>query len=305
MRECRIEILMTTYNGASYLKEQLDSILAQTYRNWHLTVSDDGSTDATVSIIQAYERAHPDKIRRVRYPERFGSPKAHFLRLCRDCDAPLMAFCDQDDVWFVDKLAKMAAKAMQYEQNTPLLVFSDQIPTDAFLHPLSDSVMKMSRQYTAHIEWQAVLFRNTVTGGACLFNRALALLACRCEDDADIIMHDWWLAAVAARFGNLLFLNEPTGFYRQHEHNYIGAKNVKRFSYIWSRIRDISDVKRSILLRKTQARQMLETYREMLTESDKRFLECFAKKHSGALFYFKNLRYIHGFLRALSLLVMG
>ena len=65
MRECRIEILMTTYNGAAYLKEQLDSILAQTYRNWHLTVSDDGSTDATVSIIQAYERAHPDKIRRM------------------------------------------------------------------------------------------------------------------------------------------------------------------------------------------------------------------------------------------------
>ena len=78
MNEPQVEILMTTYNGELFLKEQFESILAQTYRNWHLTVSDDGSTDGTNAMIDAYERVYPDKIRRVRYPERFGSPKPIF-----------------------------------------------------------------------------------------------------------------------------------------------------------------------------------------------------------------------------------
>ncbi|MBQ6381037.1 MAG: glycosyltransferase family 2 protein [Clostridia bacterium] len=305
MNEPQVEILMTTYNGELFLKEQFESILAQTYRNWHLTVSDDGSTDGTNAMIDAYERVYPDKIRRVRYPERFGSPKAHFLRLCRDCDAPLMAFCDQDDVWFPDKLEKMLTKALRFEQSIPLLVFTDQIPTDAALQPLGASAMKMAKQYTAHIEWQAVIFRNTVTGGACLFNRALTRLACRNEDTAGIIMHDWWLAAVAARFGNIIYIDAPTGFYRQHAQNYIGAKDVGKLSYIWSRLTDIADVKTSIILRKEQARQMSDAYAERLSVSDKAFLQSFAKTHSGALFYLKNLRYIHGFFRALSLIILG
>ena len=107
-KEQSVEILMTTYNGELFLREQFDSILAQTYRNWHLTVSDDGSTDGTDCIIEEYVHLYPDKILHVRYPERFGSPKEHFLQLCRDCEAPLIAFCDQDDVWFPDKLKKMA-----------------------------------------------------------------------------------------------------------------------------------------------------------------------------------------------------
>ena len=305
MNEPQVEILMTTYNGELFLKEQFESILAQTYRNWHLTVSDDGSTDGTNAMIDAYERVYPDKIRRVRYPERFGSPKAHFLRLCRDCDAPLMAFCDQDDVWFPDKLEKMLTKALRFEQSIPLLVFTDQIPTDAALQPLGASAMKMAKQYTAHIEWQAVIFRNTVTGGACLFNRALTRLACRNEDTAGIIMHDWWLAAVAARFGNIIYIDAPTGFYRQHAQNYIGAKDVGKLSYIWSRLTELADVKTSIILRKEQARQMSDAYAERLSVSDKAFLQSFAKTHSGALFYLKNLRYIHGFFRALSLIILG
>ena len=211
---------MTTYNGELFLREQFDSILAQTYRNWHLTVSDDGSTDGTDCIIEEYAHLYPDKILHVRYPERFGSPKEHFLQLCRDCEAPLIAFCDQDDVWFPDKLKKMVKLLLEYEQNIPLLIFSDQIPTDAFLNPINNSAMKMGKQFTARIEWQAIIFRNTVTGGACLFNRALVQLACRNENIEDIIMHDWWLAAIAACFGNVVYLNEPTGYYRQHEHNY-------------------------------------------------------------------------------------
>lgn len=304
-KEQSVEILMTTYNGELFLKEQFDSILAQTYRNWHLTVSDDGSTDGTDCIIEEYVHLYPDKIMHVRYPERFGSPKEHFLQLCRDCEAPLIAFCDQDDVWFPDKLEKMVKLLLEYEQNIPLLIFSDQIPTDAFLNPINNSAMKMGKQFTARIEWQAIIFRNTVTGGACLFNRALAQLACRNENTEDIIMHDWWLAAIAACFGNVVYFDEPTGYYRQHEHNYIGAKDVTRFSYIWNRLRNIADVKNSIILRKNQARKILETYREDLTENDKEFLKSFSKRHSGIFFYIKNGRYVHGFFRELSLILLG
>lgn len=125
-----MEIVLASYNGASYIREQLDSILNQTDPNWHLTVSDDGSTDGTDRILDEYAQRFPEKIRRVRSGKRFGCAKLHFLWLTEQCHAAHIAYCDQDDVWLPNKLERtmqrMAEKESEVGSDTPVLVFSDQ-----------------------------------------------------------------------------------------------------------------------------------------------------------------------------------
>lgn len=309
MKEFRLEILMATCNGAAYLREQLDSILCQTYTDWHLTVSDDVSTDETTQILDEYTHNYPEKISRVDFGQRFGSAKAHFMRLCANCDADVLALCDQDDVWFPDKLEKMAALLRENMRvcgdETPLLVFSDQIPADARLNPLSDSLVRMQALYVTDIDWHALIFQNVVTGGACMFNQALVKLACACCDADQIVMHDWWLGLTAARFGRIVYLNAPTGYYRQHSGNSVGAKNVYSPAYVIGRLTHISSVYGLILSRKAQSLEMEKAYSELLTEADRAFLLRFGRRRSGIPFYWKNRRYIHGFFKLAALILLG
>lgn len=309
MEGFRFEILMATYNGATYLREQLDSILNQSYTHWHLTVSDDVSTDETVRILDEYTRLYPEKISRVDLGRRFGSSKAHFMHLCENCDADVIALCDQDDVWFPDKLEKLTALLQENMRacgnETPLLVFSDQIPVDAELNPLSDSLVRMQASYVADIDWHALIFQNVVTGGACMFNKSLNKLAFSGSCPEKIIMHDWWLGLTAARFGRIAYLNEPTSYYRQHDQNSVGAKNVSNPAYVIGRLVHLSNVYKVILFRKEQAVQMHKTYFEMLSEDDRAFLLRFGRRRSGLIFYLRNLRFIHGFFKRAALILLG
>ena len=179
-----IEILMATYNGASFLREQLDSILAQTDTGWHLTVSDDGSEDGTEEIIDSYAERYPDKIIRYHAGRRFGNARDHFLHLMKEaCTAEWMLFCDQDDVWFpnkVETIRKAIREAEgEYGADKPLLVFSDQVPADEKLKPLSDSLVRYQKLYTERFDYRSLLMQNAVTGGAMAANRPLVKLAAR------------------------------------------------------------------------------------------------------------------------------
>ena len=77
----KIEVLMAVYNGSAYIREQIDSILNQTYENWHLTISDDGSTDGTDLIADEYAAKYPERITRVYSGVRFGNARDHFMWL--------------------------------------------------------------------------------------------------------------------------------------------------------------------------------------------------------------------------------
>ena len=82
-----VEILLAAYNGERFLREQLDSLLAQTWEQWHLTVSDDGSTDGTSAILDEYAARYPDRVRRVCHEGRFGNARDHFFWLMKECGA--------------------------------------------------------------------------------------------------------------------------------------------------------------------------------------------------------------------------
>lgn len=306
--EC-VEVLLATYNGERFIRQQLDSILRQSDSRWHLTVSDDGSVDQTPQILDEYVAEYPQKITRYRAPRRFGGARDHFFHLMDICDAQFMLFCDQDDVWYADKIQKMmnalGAASREYGEEMPLLVFSDQTVTDAALRPLAPSLMRYQKQYFKKFDWRSILMQNVVTGGAMGINRALARLAGQCTRPQDVIMHDWWLAAVAARFGHIVYIDEPLGDYRQHEDNNVGAKDVESVSHTVNRLLHLSDLKESLKKKKGQAAVFELTYQLLLVQADLEFLRAYAKKHSGITFYWRNRALIHGFWRLTGAMLIG
>lgn len=303
-----VEILLAVYNGEQYLPEQLDSILAQSDDRWHLTVSDDGSEDASPAIIADYARRYPEKIGVRPARQRFGSARDHFFDLMATCDAEYMLFCDQDDVWYPDKVKRtreaLIAAAEKWGPDAPILVFSDQTPTDADLNPLAPSLMRYQGQYFEAFDYRSILMQNVVTGGAMGVNRALARLGRPRGDASGIIMHDWWLAATAARFGHVVYIDEPLGAYRQHVDNAVGAKNVNSAGYIARQLRALKEVRRTIVKKKRQASAFAGVFSDALTEDDRAFLSAFTRDHSGPLFWLKYRRLIHGAVRKAGMLLL-
>jgi len=93
-----IEILLATYNGEKFLQEQLDSILHQTFQDWRIVAHDDGSTDATLEILQQFQLEHPSKIHILDDGLSFGSARDNFEHLMKHAAADYIMLCDQDDV---------------------------------------------------------------------------------------------------------------------------------------------------------------------------------------------------------------
>ena len=305
----RTEILMTTCNGEKFLREQMDSILAQTAEGWHLSVSDDGSTDGTGKILEEYAEKYPDKISITGRGKRFGNAKDHFLWMIRECEAEWMMLCDQDDTWAPEKVSVLEAELDRAEadfgRETPLLLFCDQVPADEELRPLSDSLMRYQKQYTEEFDWRSLLMQNVVTGGAMAFNRALKALTVESGGAPEVIMHDWWMAAAAARFGRIVYIDKPLGTYRQHGDNAVGAKAVGSGAYTRDRLGKLGEVRAAIRRKKAQARAFRDAYRTRLTGEDLRFLDGFIREKSGIGFYLKYGKLIHGAERKAGFALLG
>lgn len=309
MNDVKIEILLASYQGARFIREQIDSILQQSDARWHLTVSDDGSTDGTADILDDYARRYPDKIKRVWSGQRFGNARDHFFWLIRQSSAPYMMTCDQDDVWHPDKVGKTLEALRQAEEKhgaqTPILVFADQTPTDAQLRPLAPSLVRYQNQYVESFDYRSLLIQNVVTGCAMGINRALADLAGRCADSHQVIMHDWWMAVVAARFGQLVFIDEPLSDYRQHGGNSVGAQDVRSLTHKLGKLGKLAELRKTTEARKAQAKIFYNTYKERLNAEDGAFLSFFIRRRSGLVFCIRNRAYFHGWSRVLTMVVLG
>ena len=225
-REKHIDILLATYNGAPFLSEQIESILNQTYQNWTLIIHDDNSTDNTVSVINHFVRQCPEKLRFIDDSIRLGSPTKNFDYLLRHVSADYMMFCDQDDVWKKDKIEKTMNIMQQAEsshgKSTPLLVHSDLEIVDEQLNVISPSMwtyQKLNQELTNDLSALAV--QNTVTGCTMMFNKSLYIKSVPIPEQA--FMHDWWMALIACKHGQIVPIKESLIKYRQHEDNQVGA----------------------------------------------------------------------------------
>lgn len=225
-----IAILLATYNGALYLREQIESLLNQTFTDWHLFIHDDGSTDGTRDIIDTYVRAYPTKISMLDYPSQGGACR-NFFSLLETVEAPYYMFCDQDDVWLADKVEKTFCRMKLLEQQhheTPLIVHSDLMLTDACLNVIDTSFVRNQRiKLEAIKEYEDYAATNTVTGCTTLFNQQAKACMRRPYDKA--ILHDAWLClSVVAQGGVVYFIDEPLVKYRQHGNNTLGSTDMRR-----------------------------------------------------------------------------
>lgn len=303
MSEPMAEILMPTYNGARFVGEQIDSLLAQTDGRWHLTVSDDGSSDGTPDILDDYARRYPEKISRVVSGQRFGNARDHFYWLMRQCGADYIMTCDQDDVWQADKvhLTIEALRTAEKEvgPETPVLVFTDSAPVDVNLNPISPSLMTMQRQNPRLTDYRNLLFQNIVTGGTMGLNRALKELATACDGLEKTIMHDWWMALVAARFGKMVYVDRATTLYRQHGDNSVGARDVRTLSYFVYKVTHLVEFQKTVVDKKRQAEVFTEAFSERLSEEEKRMLRDFSAPRSPFVIKCRYLKWIYTMPRKL------
>ncbi len=305
----KVEILMATYNGSKYVAEQIDSILNQTYENYHLTISDDASTDNTVEIIDSYVSAYPSKITKVVSNIHFGNARDHFFWLMKKCNENYIMFSDQDDVWNKNKIEISMNELLKLEEkntkDTSLLVFTDQTVVDSNLNIISKSMMTYQKQDTTSIDYKKLLFQNIVTGCTVCTNKALVELSLKFKDSNSIVMHDWWLAIVASRFGEVAYINQSTMLYRQHASNSVGAQDVKSARYKISVLKNIDILKDKIQKKKKQAELFEKVYSDDLSNKDKQFLNHFVKRRSGMKFYLEHKNLIYGLNRFFGFMILG
>ncbi len=220
-----VEIVVGTYNGERFISAQLESLLAQIFSEFRILVSDDGSSDSTVSVISEFVERNPGRFLMLQACKGKGA-RGNFSRLLQASTADYVFLCDQDDVWDADKVAvsleAMFAAESQVGTDVPLLVFSDLVVVDEQLQPLASSFFSYQRLYPDRSGLRDLLFQNTVTGCSMVVNRALLVRALPIPTEA--AMHDWWLALVAAAFGRVVCINRPLLKYRQHERNQVGAR---------------------------------------------------------------------------------
>ena len=225
----RIAILMATYNGAKYLREQIDSLFAQTCQDWHLFIHDDGSSDDTMSIVNQYIETHPDKITILDYPSQGGACK-NFLSMLEQVDSSYYTFCDQDDVWLPEKIEKAFECIRMIESQTPdipVVINTDLTVVDSNKNVIAPSFWEYENIYPSWIRsYDDHAALHYVTGCTMLFNKKAKEVTKRPYNRAT--MHDTWIAlsTIAAR-GTIHNLCDSYILYRQHGENTLGAKDAK------------------------------------------------------------------------------
>jgi glycosyltransferase involved in cell wall biosynthesis len=217
-----VAILLSTYQGDRFLPAQLDSLLAQTERDWTLFWRDDGSTDQSVALMEAFAAgAGQGRCVRVRdSTARLGASTSYLVLLANAvaAGATVIAFADQDDVWLPEKLARGRMALAEIPAEAPALYCARQMLVDAELNRIGVSLHP--RRQTA---FPAALAQNIAVGCTIMLNRAAACLVNASQAPAATI-HDWWCyLLVSAAGGHLLIDDAPVVLYRQHDANLVGS----------------------------------------------------------------------------------
>jgi glycosyltransferase involved in cell wall biosynthesis len=269
-----ISILLASYNGEKYLAQQIDSLLAQTQSMFTLHIRDDGSTDGTWEIIRRYRDVYPGKIIAERAERNSGSAKHPFMHLMTRVRDDYIFLCDQDDVWLPDKIEKTLGKLKDMEKRfgtrTPLLVHTDLIVVDEHLKRIAPSFQTMTHTDFRRRELRNLLVQNSITGCSAAYNRALAEYIT--AEPPGIVMHDWWIALVAAAFGNIDHLGEAAILYRQHAGNEIGAKSIRTLRYKLYKLTHGNEIRRALEGTYRQAAAFLRMYGSRLAPPQSRLL---------------------------------
>lgn len=218
MENKTISILIATYNGEKYLKEQLLSLINQTYPHWQLWIKDDGSTDSTVSIIDDFCLLD-SRIQKVSsFENNLGAGKA-FFSLLLYANSHYTIFCDQDDIWLENKLLEL----LQFAEEKLAVTSPGMVYCDAYAY--SSTTGTIISQSVSHLHAnnlkEFLFFNSGYQGCSILFNQRLTEIAK--QYTPEFFMHDDIISLIGHTFGDVYFLDKPLMYYRQHDNNVTGS----------------------------------------------------------------------------------
>jgi glycosyltransferase involved in cell wall biosynthesis len=201
-----VSIAMATYNGEQFIEKQLDSLLAQTYSNLEIIISDDGSTDSTIAIVERYMKAFAS-ISLFKNPVKNGINK-NFENAIKHCKGDFVALCDQDDIWLPQKIETLINNI-----GSAALVYHNSLFIDADENSMGRTIADKLNCYSGQ-DSKTFLLLNCVSGHECMFAKRLINIALPIPSAK---YFDWWLAFVAAENGGVKYIDEVLVHYRQHE----------------------------------------------------------------------------------------
>lgn len=243
-----IAVLLATYNGQQYIRQQLDSLFAQTNQDFRLVIHDDGSTDETISILEEYKAKYSDRIEII-YGHPTGGPRANFMYLLSEVEADYYLLCDQDDVWVREKIEESMITLLDLEvtsgglSSKPAIVFTDMFVVDNDLSIIDNSFIRYLGRDCKNTAYTQILIDNPAAGTTMCFNRALRDLAISCDSVQweNVPMHDSWLLEIAAVFGSIKAIDKPMVYYRQTGQNTMGATTETTLDKLSRNASDVSN----------------------------------------------------------------
>ncbi len=290
-----VDILMAVYNGEKYLREQIDSIINQSYKSWRLFICDDCSGDSSFKIASEYAERYKGKIIALKNPAPTGSAQDNFMGMLKLAEADYIMFSDQDDVWLPDKIRLTLGKMKRLEKkgkNIPLLVHTELEPVNAELDTISESFTRFQGLDPSARSLNRLLAQNNVSGCTTMINRRLLEIVKNAKP-SDMLMHDWWFALAAASFGKIGFVPEATIKYRNHGANQLGAVNNRNLKGIVRIVKERMKTKKRVSITYTQAERFYTEYKDILPAKAAAVLKIYTDipNHCKAVRILKLLKY--------------
>ena len=217
----KVDILLATYNGEEYLREQIDSILNQTHTEFRLLISDDGSKDSTRKILEEYK--NKDSRVEVFMQEKNLGVVKNFEFLLGKVEAKYYMFSDQDDIWKENKIEKSLNKIEEGFD----LVYSDLEVVDENLNVTYNSYWKLKGIYNKikkYNNFESLYLNNFVTGCTIISRKDLIKDVLPLPNTSKYVLHDYWISLIISQNGKISYVEEPLIKYRQHKNNKVGSK---------------------------------------------------------------------------------
>ena len=284
MEDKKVAILMSTYNGEKYIKEQIDSLLSQDYKDIKIYIRDDGSKDETVNIVKKYQESNDNIILIEGKNLGFMGSFFELLRLSDGCD--YYAYCDQDDVWMEDKIQRAVKFLEKTDENKPALYFSNSNYCDSDMNFLATA--PKNKIYN---------FRNSLVecvtqGMTMVINNNTRETIIKNKPD-NCLYHDWWTYMICSGFGEIVYDDKPLVKYRRHNKS-VTVEGKSPIELLIFRIKKFiaGDSLKQI---KKQWKEYEKFYYDKLNEENKKLLKLFTHKYNPVIairktFYPKRFR---------------
>jgi len=240
----KIKILLATYNGDKFIATQLESIIKQSHTNWELLISDDGSTDDTLSIINKYclqdsrIRIVNEELSKLGSSQNFGN----LIKTVLNESFDFLMFADQDDFWYSNKI-ELSLAAMVSEKDfitIPKLIYTNFEFADENLNPLLEETMRITSTWKEP-SFERLLVQNNIYGCTMMLNKKLSEKVFPVPVCAE--NHDYWVALIASCLGKIVHVKHSLMLYRQHSNNVSGhytnntfSKRFYRFFRSWKKL---------------------------------------------------------------------